>query len=136
MTTQHNAWWDHDRRPSPVPARKSSAANVTSNAARRNQIEVTVAAAELHHALGPKGAPVTLAFTHNALTLSTPQRHIRIPVQTVATVPGTHTAGVRPGDADALRAATAGRDGNATLFANALTLTLVLPDCSVTIGRW
>jgi hypothetical protein len=138
MTTEHKPWWDQNRRPSPSPSpgRKSSPANVTSSTSRRHQIEVTVSAAELHLALGPRGAPVTFAFTHNALTLSTPQRHIRIPVRTLSTVPGTHTAGVRPSDADALRAATAGRDVNATLSANAMTLTLVLPDCSVTVGRW
>jgi hypothetical protein len=137
MSTHNQPWWAHDRRPSRAPGRRNQAALVrTQPPRRRHQIEVTVSAAALHEALGPMGAPVTFAFTHNALTLSTPQRHITIPVQTTATVPGTHTAGVRPGDADAFRTATAGRDSNATLSADALTLTLVLADCSVTIGRW
>jgi hypothetical protein len=53
---------------------------------------------------------------------ATPSSRITIRAQTVTCTSGTHTAGVRPTDADAFRAATAGTDLNARLLANTLTL--------------
>ncbi len=40
----------------------------------RCQIELRLSPADLHRALGPAGSPVTLAFSHDALTLTTPSR--------------------------------------------------------------
>jgi hypothetical protein len=99
-------------------------------------IEVHVSREALRLALGPEGSPATLAFTFNAVTVSTPSRTVRVPARTLVSPLGVHTAGLRPPDADVLRDAATGTDRTVSLIAHALTLTLVDGPTSVTFGRW
>ena len=107
-------------------------------------IHVRVATADLCAALGDAGQPATLTFTTTGLTVTTPTGSRRIAAQVIARhTSGTPTAGIRPADADRLRAAcrpasgAAGPAGTtADLRVGVRTVTLSADGDPVTVGRW
>lgn len=103
-------------------------------------IHVRVATADLRAALGPAGQPATLTFTTTALTVTTPAGSHRVAARVIARrVSGIPTAGIRPADADRLRAACAAAgpaDTTADLRLGVRSLTLTAAGDPVTVGRW
>jgi hypothetical protein len=98
-------------------------------------VHVQVAAVALFAALGPTRQPATLTFTAGGLTVTTPSGRHHVTARVVARhAPGIHTAGLRPADADRLRA-TCGTDTAADLYVHAFTVTLIGAAGSVTVGR-
>ena len=99
-------------------------------------LHVRVTGSDLRAALGADGQPATLVFTGLAVTVVTPTAGIRIPVTALAPhPPGIHQAGLRPRDADRLRATTADAV-SADLVLTATTLTVTTAAATVTVGHW
>ena len=99
-------------------------------------VHVRVAVTDLRAALGADGQPATLVFTSLTLTVVTPAAGIRIPVTALAQrSPGIHQLGLRPRDADRLRA-TSSDAIFADIVLTATTLTITTPAATVTVGRW
>jgi hypothetical protein len=104
-------------------------------------VDMRLSRSALRHALGPRAAPATLHFTRAGVTVTTPCGSVRITPDTLRVLPaGIVTAGLRPADADLLRAAADGPDLPADLTVDALTLTLTDPatgpTSTVTVGHW
>ena len=99
-------------------------------------IHVQLATADLRTALGGAGQPATFTFTSTGLTVTTPAGSRRIAAHVVARrVSGTPTAGLRPADADRLRAACR-IDTTADVHLGVRTVTLTAGGDPLTVGRW
>ena len=112
-------------------------ANVDDRSTVPPHLAAAVDAADLRRALGPHGAPATIAFRYGIITVTTPSANITVPVTTLSNVmAGVPTAGLRAVDADTLRHALDCYDRQVELSLRPLTVTVTTSNGDATVGRW